>query len=165
MIKRADAKISWYTKFKLRLSKWFSYTTIDDPLIDTLKTVYKVFIPLSYKFYYHKEYRSYNAKIIDIKSSGCAWKDKFRTPRYEGYFYNTPSVNITFFQRFEFGIKWYLNDDIDEDKYWEQYLWYKYYSNADIQKARETWPWTTLKKDGTWVNSWDESYVNKKYKI
>ena len=48
---------------------------------------------------------------------------------------------------FQFRISYEDNDG----KYWEMYLWWKYYSDEDIIKAEKTWPWCNIEtKKSTW---------------
>lgn len=49
----------------------------------------------------------------------------------------------------------------NDDKYWEMILWWKYYADKNINKAKKTWPW----RDGkTKKSTWDPSYVIKNTK-
>lgn len=83
---------------------------------------------------------------ICIKSTELGWKDKFNSPRFEF----EPTFNIFFFAwqyRIAYGVD-------DADKYWEMYLWWKYYSDEDIVKAEKTWPWRSEGK-----STWDRSML------
>lgn len=77
-----------------------------------------------------------------ITSSDVMWKDKFHSPRFE----ESPYFLINLFG-YSIGYIWKFED---EDEYWEQALWYLYYANGDIDKAKETWPWVNMDKKSTW---------------
>jgi hypothetical protein len=105
----------------------------------------------------------YRGKILGIEGFDENWKDKDRTPRFE----TSPHIYITIFNTFAINIVWsfYYNfgtpreERYDNDQYWEQALWCLYYCDGDIEKGRETWPWSC---DG--VSTWDEKYLRKKYR-
>lgn len=96
---------------------------------------------------------------IKFEKTELGWKDKFNTPRYEW----APAFSLYFFYW-----QFYVYFDIKEksgftDKYWEMYLWWKYYSDEDLEKARKTWAWTSGGK-----STWDETYIdiqNKRDKL
>lgn len=74
------------------------------------------------------------------------WKDKFNSPRYEW----GPSFVLYFFG-LQFCIFWESPGDKTNDEYWEQILWWLYYSDKDVKKAKETWGWVDMKtKQSTW---------------
>jgi len=87
---------------------------------------------------------------ISYSEVDLGWKDKFNTPRLEW----GPRKCFYFF-------KWQIcvfyqtpKTSRNEDNYWEMYLWWKYYSNEDLTKAKETWGWI----DGnTKESTWDPS--------
>lgn len=87
---------------------------------------------------------------ISIVKYDLGWKDKFNSPRFEW----SPSFQIWFF-RWQFCI-WWVSPENNEDKYWEMVLWYLYYSNKDINKAKNTWGWVNCK---TKLSTWDEKYL------
>lgn len=92
---------------------------------------------------------------IAFHSNDLGWKDKFDSPRFEW----SPSFMIFFF-KWQFCIHW-VPDTEDVDNYWEMVLWWKYYSNEDMHKARMTWPW----RDGkTKRSTWNNKFVIKKIK-
>lgn len=84
------------------------------------------------------------------------WKDKYDSPRYEW----SPGFQIYFF-KWQFCIVWnsieFKNEKYpNTDLYYEMILWYLYYSDKDIKKAKDTWPWT----DGTTKKStWNDDYL------
>lgn len=84
-----------------------------------------------------------------IDTIQLGYKDKYDSPRYEW----SPSFHIYFFW-WQFSI--FLNSpDGDNDHYYEQILWYLKYSNKDIIKAKETWPWVNFEtKESTWNNKY-----------
>lgn len=80
---------------------------------------------------------------IKIKSTELGWKDKFNSPRFEF----EPTFNIFFFF-WQYRISYSVDN---ADKYWEMYLWWKYYSDEDIVKAEKTWQWFDSEtKKSTW---------------
>ena len=92
--------------------------------------------------------------LIHIVSRDVMWKDKYETPRHE----DSPYIWI---HLFGYDFLWYwtirevVKDGFDMD-YWEQALWYLYYSNSDLKKAEETWPWTQYNSD---ESTWDKNYL------
>lgn len=74
-----------------------------------------------------------------IKQIPLGWKWKYESIRYEWY----PMFQIYFF-KYQFVIKW-IAPDKDNDRYYEQILWYLKGSNKDLQKAERTWGWTDYK--------------------
>lgn len=82
---------------------------------------------------------------IAIKTVNLGWKDKWNSPRFEW----NPQFHIYFF-----GLQfcyWWKSPINDEDRYWEQILWFLEYSNKDIKKAEETWGWVDgITKLSTW---------------
>ena len=109
-----------------------------------------VFKPLKCKFIYGMGSFIWCSRPcpIQIVTRDVMWKDKFNSPRHEG----PPYIWIHLFG-LDFSWYWDLPRDIEghEMDYWEQALWYLYYSDKDIKKAEETWPWTTFdNKESTW---------------
>jgi hypothetical protein len=111
------------------------------------------------KLYYFSRAENNNAlhytpkherKFITIRKTPLLWKDKYETPRVE----HVPSFHIIFLG-LQLSICWVSPaKNIDTHLYYEMYLWYKHYSDKDIDKAKETWPWV----DGTTKKStWDEN--------
>lgn len=108
-------------------------------------------------------------KVIDIFISDVIWKDKYDTPRYE----YPPMITITFFRTFCIHICWnkfpkHLKG-VNLDDYWEQALWYLYYSNTisqglgsypNIKLAKKGWPWQDMKGNSTW----NDIYLTNKAK-
>lgn len=85
---------------------------------------------------------------IWIKKTKLGWKDKFNSPRFEF----EPTFNIFLFL-WQFRISYVLDN---EDKYWEMYLWWKYYSDEDIIKAEKTWPWCNIETN---KSTWDKTML------
>lgn len=82
---------------------------------------------------------------IAIKRIQLGWKDKYESPRFEW----TPSFQVYFF-KWQYCNFWNAPDG-DDNRYYEQILWYLIYSNKDIKKAEETWGWVNGKtKESTW---------------
>lgn len=92
-------------------------------------------------------------KPWSIKTNELGWKDKWNTPRFEW----SPAFYIFFFH-WQFCIWWVAPNVKDryDDNYWEQVLWYLYYSDKDIIKAESTWGWV---KSGTKESTWDNKYL------
>ena len=88
---------------------------------------------------------------IKFEKTELGWKDKFNTPRYEW----APAFSIYFF----FWQFYVYYDTDNNDRYWEMYLWWKHYSDSDLEKARKTWNWTSNGK-----STWYESYINTREK-
>ena len=146
------------------MHKYF-YINIRNPFkeINKLKGIFK---PL--KCYFEITFSNYNPVFwcpkpawIQIVSSPVMWKDKFDTPRYE----YEPYIWIHIFK---LNLVWrWDNKDIKYiSEYWEQALWYLYYTNTisqglidkpDIEKAKESWPW----QDSNGNSSWEDDYLIK----
>lgn len=88
-----------------------------------------------------------------IHKNELGWKDKWNTPRFEW----SPSFMIFFF-KWQFCI-WWLAPKIEkycDDTYWEMILWWLYYSNKDLDKAKNTWGWVEY---STKESTWNEKYL------
>lgn len=86
---------------------------------------------------------------IYVDTIQLGWKDKYDSPRFEW----SPSFHIYFFW-WQFSIFWNAPDG-DNDQYYEQILWYLKYSNKDIVKAKESWPWVDSEtKKSTWKDKY-----------
>ena len=83
-----------------------------------------------------------------IAKYDLGWKDKFGSPRFEW---------SSSFQIYLFGLQfciWWIAPGGDNDKYWEQVLWYLNYCDKDIVKAKETWGWVDSETHkSTWNNN------------
>lgn len=116
----------------------------------TYNRIKKHFKSLKGFFYFCKSYEIplmfWNSKYY-IWSSDILWKDKFDSPRFE----ESPCFLINLFG---YSIGWIWKPIGNEDEYWEQALWYLYYSNEDMEKAKETWPWTWEGK-----STWKDKYL------
>jgi hypothetical protein len=86
-------------------------------------------------------YKNYcfNWKPI-IMTNRLLWKEKWGTPRCE------------IIPQFRFDWLWFgFYISVGDDQYWEQWLWWKKYSDSDIIKAEKTWPWVNLEtKKPSW---------------
>jgi hypothetical protein len=84
---------------------------------------------------------------ISYREVDLGWKDKWDSPRFEW----GPMRALYFF-------KWQIclfyktpESDRAVDTYWEMFLWWKYYSNEDLEKAESTWGWINYDtKESTW---------------
>lgn len=96
---------------------------------------------------------------IHIMSHGVGWKDKYDSPRFEV----PPYIWIHLFG-YNFIWYWGTVDEINNDDYWEQALWYLYYYGnisygsdvPDIKKATESWPWMKENDESSWNNKFLE---------
>lgn len=148
-------------------------------LINPFKTMKKldgVFKPLKRYFRWSIKEWDYapvlwcsRPSFIQIMTEDVMWKDKYNTPRYE----NPPYIWIHIYK---LNLVWYwdldnalkLNPTNYIDDYWEQALWYLYYASynrkkrgydeLDINKAKETWPWTTIETNKT---TWSDKFLLK----
>jgi len=147
----------------------YLYISLENPLT-TMNKLKGVFKPLT--SYVKVSRKSWSPVVwcskpayIHIMSEDLGWKDKFGTPRYEW----PPYIWI-----YLFGISvivyWELPEHqrSEEDDYWEQALWYLYYASynrkkrgydeLDINKAKETWPWTNVETNET---TWTDKFLMK----
>lgn len=131
----------------------FFYLLYENPF-KTMKKLKGVFKPLKCRFYRGMcpEVWYSKPKLIQIVVKDVMWKDKYETPRHE----DSPYIWIHFF-KWDFIWYWRLPKDIkgyDMD-YWEQALWYLYYSKADIEYAEKSWPWQNMDE----TSSWNKNYL------
>jgi len=137
------------------------------------------FLPMDYHptiFSVHKElpfikrsphFKLFNRYVfygwpIKVMWLGLGWKDKFNIPRFEW----SPAFQIFFF-KWQFCIFWVApgsTEMIDNDNYYEQILWFLYYS-SDITDAKHTWPWysTTLNSKHILVDKKKDALFYKEY--
>ena len=136
-----------------------------------MKKLKGVFKPL--KCYFRCTFEEWNyspvlwcnrPSIIQILFRDVMWKDKYNTPRYEVPPYiwiHIYKLNLVWHWDLDNALK--LNPTNYIDDYWEQALWYLYYASynkekrgydkLDINKAKETWPWTNVEtKETTWTD-------------
>lgn len=115
-------------------------------LLKEIKGIFKFPIKYCYfgRLYYGTPYKYINFPI-GFKITELDWKDKFEIPRIE----YAPTIHIRFF-------KWQYVIFYGDDQYWEQVLWYLFYADKDIGKARETWPWS---RTDTKESTWDDDYI------
>ena len=141
--------------------KWI-YLSISNPkrTINKLKGVFK---PLNCYFRFSvNKWTPYpilwvsKPAYIHIMSRDVDWKDKDDTPRFE----YPPYIWIHIY-KWNFVFYWDLHDEKYIDEYWEQALWYLYYTNTisqglinkpNIEKAKESWPWLDRHGNSTWNN-------------
>ena len=151
---------------------WRKYLYID--IINPKRTINKVkgiFKPLKCYFRFTRnKYVPYpvlwvsEPAYIHIISSDVGWKDKYDTPRFEHHSYIWIHI-------YDLNFVWYwdlpLHDQTYIDEYWEQVLWYLYYTNTisqglsdkpNIEKAKESWPWEDYK---TKKSSWNDKFLVK----
>jgi len=151
---------------------WRKYLYID--IINPKRTINKVkgiFKPLKCYFRFTRnKYAPYpvlwvsKPAYIHIISRDVGWKDKYDTPRFEHRSYIWIHI-------YDLNFVWYwdlpLHDQDYIDEYWEQVLWYLYYTNTisqglsdklSIEKAKESWPWEDYK---TKKSSWNDKFLVK----
>lgn len=132
----------------------FINITVLNPL-KTIKQLKGIFLPIKVKFTtdFTKCPLFWGPKPspIQIVSFDVGWKDKYATPRFE----QPPFIWI---HLFKFDLIWYWVPDKVKyvDDFWEQALWYLYYSDKDIITAKETWPWTSIEGG---YSTWRDNYV------
>ena len=112
-----------------------------------------VFLPLKRKYYIgrlkHRDY-IFGSFPIRIISRDLEWKDKYGIPRIE----YLPYFAIQFFN-LEFSITFEANVK-SQEKYFEMAIWYVFYCDKDIDKARSEWRWLNA-VDGK--SSWSDNYL------
>lgn len=87
---------------------------------------------------------------IKFERVKLGWKTKFGTPRFEW----SPSCQFWFFK---WQVVFYYQIE-NPDKFWEMYLWWKYFSDCDIEKAEKTWGWVDAETE---VSTWDKSLLKQ----
>lgn len=87
---------------------------------------------------------------IKIHNGRLGWKDKYESPRFE---WN--KFWIFYFFYWQFAIHW-IPSVGNSDRYWEMVLWWYYYHNKDLNKAREKWPWVDVE---TQKSTWNNEYL------
>lgn len=112
-----------------------------------------VFLPLKRKYYIgrlkHRDY-IFGSFPIRIISRDLEWKDKYGTPRVE----YLPYFAIQFFN-LEFSITFEANVK-SQEKYFEMAIWYVFYCDKDIDKARSEWRWLNAVDS---KSSWNDNYL------
>ena len=141
----------------------FNLVSINWNRFKCMKEIKGVFVNLKCKYKFTINYAPFmfcvhSGKLLSVEIHDVSWKDKYDTPRHE----ENPFVSIGLFNYFFFNWIWDLpsclnTDFMDNDNYWEQALWYLYYCDKDIKKAKETWPWYYNGKE----NSWDDKFLIK----
>lgn len=91
---------------------------------------------------------------VMFNQTELGWKDKFSTPRFEW----APAFSLYLFN-WQLHGHYVIEDSKWSDDYWEMYLWWKNYSDKDLERARKTWPWKINGK-----SSWNEGYINTSQK-
>ena len=112
-----------------------------------------VFLPLKRKYYIgrlkHRDY-IFGSFPIRIISRDLEWKDKYGTPRVELLpYFAIHFFNLEFSVTFEANVK-------SQEKYFEMAIWYVFYCDKDIDKARSEWRWLNV-VDNT--SSWNDNYL------
>lgn len=163
--------MNFYFKKNWLYINWRHYIYID--ISNPKKTMNKIkgiFKPLKLYFRYTiDKWAPYpilwvsKPAYIQIVFHDVGWKDKYDTPRFEYHSYIWIHI-------YKWNFIWYwdlpdivgYNSKTDYiDDYWEQALWYLYYTNTisqglldkpNIEKAKESWPWQDMHGNSTWNN-------------
>ena len=87
--------------------------------------------------------------ILYINSWSLSWKPKYNYVCFE----DRPQFWVCLFQFFWFGYKLSspIDDEVFEDSYWEQMIWFANYSDCDLEKAEKTY-----------FGKWDKKYLIEK---
>jgi hypothetical protein len=116
----------------------------------TIRNERPKFLRCNYFKLFNKEI-SYGWPIKIVKYD-LGWKDKWESPRFEW----CPSFQIWFF-KWQFCMWWVApGEDKNNDRYWEQVLWYLNYSDRDINKTEKTWGWIDY---DTKLSTWNKNYL------
>lgn len=109
----------------------------------------KKFLPKfnSNKYFKIGKYYIFFGSAIIFKKHDFSWKDKYNTPRYE-----FTASKYLFIGPFQFIMR-YVPIFEKYGEFFEQYLWYKYYSDENLEKAEKTWGWM---RNG--VSTWNKDY-------
>jgi|SRR3990170_4249214 len=92
-----------------------------------------------------------------IHNLSLAWKEKHSSVRHEW----NPAFYIFFFG-YQFCIHW-TSPDGNDDAYYEQIIWWLYFSDKDLTKAVDTWGWVDYKtQKSTWKSEYLINKVNGK---
>lgn len=122
-------------------------------LRNIIKGVKGVFLPLKRKYYIGKiKHRDYvfGSFPIRIINRDLEWKDKYGIPRIEYLpYFAIQFFNIEFSITFEAKVK-------SQGKYFEMAVWYVFYCDKDIDKARNEWRWLNAVDS---KSSWDDNYL------
>lgn len=93
--------------------------------------------------------------FIKISTHDVLWKDKYNSPRVEFL----PEIDIVLFSFLHFYCRLESPKSCDpkslyEEEYYEQMIWWLEYSDKDIQKAKDTWPYKKFEsEESTWINN------------
>lgn len=126
------------------------YINLENPF-KTMSKLKGVFKPLKCQFSYGRmvfpEMWVCKPSLIQLVTRDVMWKNKFSSPRHE----DSPYIWI---HLFGYNFLWYWKlpkkmKEYDMD-YWEQALWYLYFADSNIEKAKKTWPWADLSNNSTW---------------
>lgn len=139
---RSDESKEEYIKERPWLMKGDSYKFSNLPMVRRNK---EKIIKIFGTYYFFQWGFPLVFKFVEL-----GWKDKYYTPRMEW----VPQFHIFFF-KWQFCIHWEAPFG-HSDKYWEQILWWKNYSNKDIKKAEESWGWVDF---DTKKSTWDKNYL------
>lgn len=145
---------NWYKDWKF--FNLFNIISIYWKRREVLKSIKGIFISPKCYFVFTKDYApfifcSHYGKLLSIVIQDLEWKDKWKTPRHE----ENPFISIGLFNKFFFNWEWKFPKNVEErwidnDDYWEQVLWWLYYCDKNISKARNTWPWRNENDESTW---------------
>lgn len=101
------------------------------------------------KILFNRYYVSWGSPIKFVKLK-LGWKEKWCLPVFEW----SPSYQLWFFK---WQVVFYYEIE-NHELFWEMYLWWKYFSDCDIEKAENTWQWINSE---TKLSTWDKNFLKK----
>lgn len=118
-------------------------------LRDKQSSIYKNLpMVLRNKYWIVRDYYIAIGWPVYVRWTDLGWKDKYETPRFEW----SPQFSVFFFG-LQFCV-WWVAPCGNDDNYYEQILWYLFYTNRTVKEAEETWPWTSNGK-----STWNKDYL------
>ena len=100
---------------------------------------------------YFRLKRNFSLKPYTFINRNLRWKDKFESPRVE----TVPQYRLSWL--------WFrINVIQGNDDDWEWYLWVTEYSDNDIQRAIDTFPWSREDAHGNFIKMNPHLNYNKK---
>lgn len=152
--------MKWYFFKDWIFINFFNIISINWDLHNTRKKLKGVYVPLECCFRFTKNYSPFMfnvhyGKLLSINIQDVKWKDKYNTPRHE----ENPLISIRLFNKYFFNWEWKVNSSLGEDiEYWEQAIWYLYYCDKNIDKAKQTWPWKHFETN---ISTWNDKFLIK----
>jgi len=150
------------------------YISLENPF-KTMKQLKGVFRPL--RKYFRMSFKEWDyspvlwcsrPSFIQIMTHDVMWKDKYDSPRYEVPPYiwiHVYKLNLVWY--WDLPINLLKDSESHIDDYWEQALWYLYYTNtisqvllgkSNIEMAKESWPWQDYETE---KSTWNDKFLMK----